>query len=83
VVAIMVRQRRTVAVLCIALVVFSAFLPAGISDTVWAVLAPLGLVVTTAGITSVVRIASRSTEQRISLLSLAALRAPPRHTSPA
>ena len=39
------RQRKTVAVLCIALVVFSAFLPAGLSDVVWATLTPLWLVV--------------------------------------
>ena len=72
-----IRQRRTVAVLCIALVVFSAFLPAGVSDTVWAALIPLGLVVTTTGITLIARSASRSDVQPVSLLALALLRAPP------
>lgn len=73
----MIRQRRTVAVLCIALVVFSAFLPVGLSDTVWAVLVPLGLAVLTTDVTTIVRTASRSDDQPVSLLSLTGLRAPP------
>lgn len=72
-----IRQRRTVAVFCIALVLFSAFLPAGIADSVWVALIPLGLVVSTAGLTVVARIASRSDEQTVSMLSLVLLRAPP------
>lgn len=73
----MTRQRKTVAVLCIALVVFSAFLPAGLSDVVWATLIPLWLVVPAVDVTVIVRDASRSEERPVSLLSLALLRAPP------
>jgi hypothetical protein len=73
----MTRQRKTVAVLCIALVVFSAFLPAGLSDVVWATLVPVGLVVPAADVTVVALDASRSDERPASLLSLTLLRAPP------
>jgi hypothetical protein len=71
------RQRKTVAVLCIALVVFSAFLPAGLSDVVWATLTPLWLVVPAVDVTVIARDASRSDERPASLLSLTLLRAPP------
>jgi hypothetical protein len=71
------RQRKTVAVLCIALVVFSAFLPAGLSDVVWATLTPLWVVVPAVDVTLVARDASRSDECPASLLSLVLLRAPP------
>lgn len=71
------RQRKSVAVLCIALVVFSAFLPAGLSDVVWATLVPLWVVVPAVDVTVVACDASRSTERPASLLSLALLRAPP------
>ena len=73
----MSRQRKTIAVFCIALVVFSAFLPAGSSDTVWATLTPLGLIVPTTDVIVIVREASRSEERPASLLSLVLLRAPP------
>jgi hypothetical protein len=76
-----IRQRRTVAAFCIALVVFSAFLPAGLSDTVWAALIPLGFVVSTTGVTNIARTASRCDDQPVSLLSLVLLRAPPRPLS--
>ena len=72
-----IRQRRTVAALCIALVVFSAFLPAGVADTVWAALTPLGLVVPTTGVTLIARTASRCDDQKVSLLALVLFRAPP------
>ena len=75
-------RRRTVAALCIALVVFSAFLPAGLSDTVFVTLAPLGLVVSFAAVTTLARTALRSDEQPVALLSLAGLRAPPLQLSP-
>jgi len=71
------RQRKTVAVLCIALVVFSAFLPAGLSDVVWATLTPLWLVVPAVDVTVIALDASRSEERPASLLSLVLLRAPP------
>lgn len=72
-----VRQRRTMAAICIALVVFSAFLPAGLADSVWVELVPLGLVVSLIAITTIARTASRCDEQTVALLSLVALRAPP------
>ena len=71
------RQRKTVAVLCIALVVFSAFLPAGLSDVAWATLVPLWLVVPAADVTAIALDASRSEERPASLLSLTLFRAPP------
>ena len=77
----MSRQRKTIAVICIALVVFSVFLPAGSSDIVWATLTPLWLIVPAAEVTAVVREASRSDERPASLLSLALLRAPPLRSS--
>ena len=73
----MSRQRKTIAVFCIALVVFSAFLPAGSSDTVWATLTPLGLIVPATDVIVIAREASRSEERPASLLSLVLLRAPP------
>jgi len=73
----MSRQRKTIAVFCIALVVFSAFLPAGSSDTVWATLTPLGLIVPATAVIVIAREASRSEERPASLLSLVLLRAPP------
>ena len=79
----MLRQRKTIAVICIALVVFSAFLPAGSSDIVWATLTPLGLIVPAAPVTVIAREASRSDERTAALLSLVLLRAPPSPSSPA
>ena len=75
------RRALAVAALCIGLVVFSAFLPAGLSDTVFVTLAPLGLVVSAAGVTTIVRIALRSDEQPVALLSLTGFRAPPLQSS--
>ena len=72
-----IRRRRTTAALCIALVVFSAFLPVGLPDSVWVALVPVGLVVSLIAITAIARIAARSDEQTVSLLSLVLLRAPP------
>jgi hypothetical protein len=72
-----IRRRRTVAAFCIALVVFSAFLPIGAADTVWAALLPLGFVVSLVAVTTIARIASRCNEQTVALLSLVLLRAPP------
>jgi hypothetical protein len=74
----MTRHRKTAAVLCIALVVFAAFLPGGGPEIVWTALTPLWLVVPAVDVTRVVRTASRCDEQATSLLSLALLRAPPR-----
>ena len=76
-----IRQRRTAAAFCIALVVFSAFLPVGLSDAVWAALIPLGLVVSLIAVTTIARTASRCDEQTVALLSLVLLRAPPARPS--
>jgi hypothetical protein len=73
----MSRGRKTVAVLCIALVVFAAFMPGGFPNIVWAPLVALWLVVPKADVTGIVRTASRSDERPVSLRSLALLRAPP------
>jgi hypothetical protein len=77
----MSRQRKTVAVLCIALVVFAAFLPGGAPEIVWAALTPLWLVVPAVDVTLIARTASRCDDQPTSLLSLVLLRAPPSQTS--
>jgi hypothetical protein len=73
----MSRQRKTVAVLCIALVVCSALLIGGAPDIVWAELVPLWLIVPANDVTAVVRTACRCIDQQTSLLSLVLLRAPP------
>jgi hypothetical protein len=77
----MSRQRKTVAVLCIALVVFAAFLPGGAPEIVWTALTPLWLVVPAVDVTLIARTASRCDDQPTSLLSLVLLRAPPSQTS--
>jgi hypothetical protein len=73
----MSRGRKTVAVLCIAVVVLAAFLPGGVPDIVWAPLIALWAIVPALDVTAVVRTASRSDERPASLLSLRLLRAPP------
>jgi hypothetical protein len=73
----MPRGRKTVAVLCIALVVFAAFLPGGVPNIVWAPLVALWVIVPVVDVSGIVRTASRSDEQPASLLSLVLLRAPP------
>ncbi|HYT69059.1 MAG TPA: hypothetical protein VEL51_21730 [Vicinamibacterales bacterium] len=73
----MSRRRKTVAVLCIALVVCAALMPGGAPEIVWAELVPLWVVVPVADVTVIVCTASRSDEQPVSLLSLVLLRAPP------
>ena len=73
----MSRGRKTVAVVCIALVVFAAFMPGGVPDIVWAPLVALWLMVPAVDVTGIVRTASRSDERSTSLLSLVLLRAPP------
>ena len=71
------RGRKTIAVVCIALVVFAAFLPGGMPDIVWAPLVALWVVIPAPDNSGIVLTASRSDEQATSLLSLALLRAPP------
>ena len=73
----MSRGRKTVAVLCIALVVFAAFLPGGVLAIVWAPFVALWIVVLVFDVIGIVRTACRSDERPTSLLSLGFLRAPP------
>jgi hypothetical protein len=68
--------QKAVAILCIALVVFAAFVPAAIHVSN-AVLVPLWIVIPAVAVTVIRRRASGSTEQPVSLLSLVLLRAPP------
>jgi hypothetical protein len=76
-----IRRRRTTAVICLALVVFSAFLPVGLDASVWVALVPLGPIVSLIAITWIARRASRCDEQTVALLSLVLLRAPPARLS--
>jgi hypothetical protein len=77
----MPRTRQTVVVLCIAIVVFAAFVPAAASTVAAVVLTPLWLVIPAVAITVVSRIAVRCHEQPAALLSLVLLRAPPANSS--
>ena len=71
------RTRKSVAVLCIALVVFAAFVPAAAPNLVYAILVPLRLVVPAATVVVIRSTPVRCDEQPASLLSLVAPRAPP------
>jgi hypothetical protein len=73
----MSRQRKAVAVLCIALVVCAALMPGGAPEILWTTLTPLWVIVPAVDVTLVARIASRCDEQPTALLSLVLLRAPP------
>jgi hypothetical protein len=73
----MPRTRRTAAVLCLALVLFAAFVPAMASALGTAVLVPLGLVLPGVAVTVLRRAAFRCDEQPVSLLALLESRAPP------
>ena len=71
------RTRRSVAFLCIAVLVFAAFVPTVSSNLFDAILTPLWLVFPAATVIVIRRKAARSDEQPVSLLSLIASRAPP------
>ena len=71
------RTRKTAAVLCIALVVCAAFVPAVASTLGSAVLVPLWLVLPAIVVTLVRYDAFRCEEQPVSLLAILASRAPP------
>ena len=71
------RTRKAVAVLCIAVVVFAAFLPAVAANLPPVILTALWLVIPTASVVVLRRQALRCDEQPISLLSLVLSRAPP------
>ena len=70
-------RRKSVAVVCIALVVFAALAPVVAADLVSLVLTALWLVLPAIAVTVVRRRASRCDEQTVSLLSLLLSRAPP------
>ena len=76
----MSRARKSIVVLCIAVIAVAALLPAVSIDLV-AILTPLWLVVPSVAIVSIRRIALCSNEQPVSLLSLVPSRAPPTTTS--
>jgi hypothetical protein len=71
------RTRKTVAVLCIAVVVFAAFLPAVAVNLPPVVLTALWLVIPSIAVVVIRRQAVRCDEQPIALLSLVLSRAPP------
>jgi hypothetical protein len=71
------RTRKTVAVLCIAVVVFAAFLPVVSANLPPVVLTALWLVIPTVAVTVIRRQAVTCDEQPVSLLSLVLSRAPP------
>jgi hypothetical protein len=76
-VSAMPRPRKTIAILCVALVVFTALVPASAATLVYAILTPLWLVVPAIVVTLVRRRAARCDEQPVALLSLVLSRAPP------
>ena len=71
------RTRKTVAVLCIAVVVFAAFLPALAVNLPPVILTALWLVIPAVAVVVIRRQAVRCDEQPVSLLSLVLSRAPP------
>ena len=73
----MLRSRKAIAVVCIALVVFAAFVPALATTLGAALLVPLWLVLPAVVVTVVRREAFRCDEQPVSLLAVLASRAPP------
>jgi hypothetical protein len=77
------RTRKSIAVLCITLVVFAAFVPGAAQNLVDAILVPLWLVTPDAVVVVIQRTATRCDEQPVSLLSLVLSRAPPVPVVPA
>ena len=71
------RIRKTVAVLCIAIVVFAAFMPVLAANLPPVILTALWLVNPAVAVMVLQRTASRCDEQPVSLLSLVPSRAPP------
>jgi hypothetical protein len=74
---IMPRARRSVAVLCIAIVVFAAAVLPAVASPFDAILIPLWLVVPAVSVVVIRRKALHCDEQSVSLLSLDLSRAPP------
>jgi hypothetical protein len=75
------RTRKALAILCVGLVVFAAFLPATAPHLLPAVLVPLWLVVPAVVVTVLRRRAARQYDQPVSLLCLVLFRAPPIHAA--
>ena len=71
------RTRKSVVFLCIAVLVFAAFVPTVSSNLFDAILTPLWLVFPAAAVIVIRRKAARCDEQPVSLLSLVSSRAPP------
>ena len=71
------RIRKTLAVLCIGIVVFAVFVPAIAASLGSAILVPLWLVVPAIAVTVIRRDALRSDEQPVTLLAVLDSRAPP------
>jgi hypothetical protein len=71
------RTRQTVAVFCIVVVVFAAFLPAVSAHLAPVILTALWLIIPAVSVVVIRRKALRCGEQPVSLLSLVLSRAPP------
>jgi hypothetical protein len=78
-IAVNTRTRKTVAVICIAVVVFAAFLPPVAANLPPIILTALWLVIPIVVVVVIRRQAVRCDEQPVSLLSLVLSRAPPSH----
>ena len=71
------RTRKAIAILCVGLIVFAAFLPAAAPQVFAAILIPLWIVVPAVVVTLLRRRAARHDGQPVSLLCLVLFRAPP------
>lgn len=71
------RTRKVLAILCVGILVFAAFVPAAIPGLLSAVLVPLWLIVPAVVVTVLRRRAARHDDQPVSLLCLVLFRAPP------
>ena len=72
----MLRTRKVLALVCIALIVVGGIVPAA-ATFVYAILVPLWLIVPAVAVTIIRRAAARCDDQPVSLLALVAFRAPP------
>lgn len=70
------RRHKSLVILGAALIVFAAFVP-GVAVLPAVIFTPLGFVVAAIAVTLIRRVAVRSDEQPIALLSILASRAPP------
>ena len=77
------RTRKTVAVLCVAIVLVAGMLPAAATALGSVVLVALYVVLPAVAVTTIGRTASQSREQTVSLLALLDSRGPPSASIPA